>query len=146
MKVLVCGGRKFTNYDAAEKYLDMLNSIYRFALVIHGNQQGADACADRWARSRHIDVQAFPAAWVEHGNSAGPIRNGRMLREGKPDLVVAFPGNRGTRDMLKQSRRVPNLKIINLDEANVRTEVERQWRTVMDRSIISATGGACPNR
>ncbi|MBR0908260.1 hypothetical protein [Bradyrhizobium liaoningense] len=63
-----------------------------------GVRSSADACADRWARSRHIDVQAFPAAWVRHGNAAGPIRNGQMLRDGKPGLVVAFPGGRGTRN------------------------------------------------
>jgi hypothetical protein len=27
-----------------------------------------------------------------------------MLNEGKPDLVVAFPGGRGTADMVKRAR------------------------------------------
>jgi hypothetical protein len=27
-----------------------------------------------------------------------------MLEEGKPDLVVAFPGGRGTANMVKQAR------------------------------------------
>lgn len=35
--------------------------------------------------------------------AAGPIRNSRMLREGKPDLVLAFPGHGGTADMVKQA-------------------------------------------
>jgi ABC-type Fe3+-hydroxamate transport system substrate-binding protein len=41
---------------------------------------------------------------VKYGPSAGPIRNGRML-EYKPDLVIAFPGGRGTANMVKQARK-----------------------------------------
>ena len=33
------------------------------------------------------------------------MRNARMLAEGKPDLVVAFPGGRGTADMVAQARK-----------------------------------------
>jgi hypothetical protein len=35
--------------------------------------------------------------WDELGKKAGPLRNQRMLDEGKPDLVVAFPGGGGTK-------------------------------------------------
>ncbi|WP_340667881.1 DUF2493 domain-containing protein [Bradyrhizobium ottawaense] len=145
MRVLVCGGRSFDNYEAVEKYLDMLNSLHRFTLLIHGGAQGADTCAARWARSRHIDVRPYPAMWGAHGRAAGHIRNGQMLREGQPDMVVAFPGGRGTRNMLKQSSWVPNLKIVNLSLAATRAEVEEQWR-ILDRSRRSPTTEACPLR
>ncbi len=46
----------------------------------------------------------FHAEWMKYGKAAGPIRNARMLAEGKPDLVVAFPGGRGTADMLRRVR------------------------------------------
>lgn len=32
------------------------------------------------------------------------MRNRRMLDEGRPDLVVAFPGGPGTRNMVKLAR------------------------------------------
>ena len=32
------------------------------------------------------------------------LRNQRMLDEGKPDLVVAFPGGRDTADMVRRAR------------------------------------------
>lgn len=32
--------------------------------------------------------------------AAGPYRNERMLREGRPEYAIAFPGGRGTRDMM----------------------------------------------
>ena len=35
--------------------------------------------------------------------SAGHIRNQVMLDKGKPDVVVAFPGGRGTADMVRRA-------------------------------------------
>lgn len=34
----------------------------------------------------------------------GPIRNSKMLLDGKPTLVVAFAGRRGTADMVQKAR------------------------------------------
>ena len=52
-------------------------------------------------------MRIFPADWIRHGRAAGPIRNEQMLREGCPDLVVAFhddPGlGRGTADMVRRA-------------------------------------------
>jgi hypothetical protein len=42
-------------------------------------------------------------AWDELGKKAGPLPNQRMLDEGKPDLVVAFPGAGGTKDMVRRA-------------------------------------------
>ena len=49
-----------------------------------------------------IDVNAKPADWKRHGRAAGPIRNGEMLKD-RPDLVVAFPGGKGTANMVTQA-------------------------------------------
>jgi hypothetical protein len=51
-----------------------------------------------------VDELAFPADWERHGRKAGPIRNRTMLAVGKPDLVVAFPGRRGTEHMVAIAR------------------------------------------
>ena len=37
-----------------------------------------------------------PADWKGEGRHTALIRNERMLREGKPDLVCGFPGGGGT--------------------------------------------------
>jgi len=76
----------------------------KVSVVIHGAAPGADTLAGRWAELRRVPVEAFPADWEKHGRAAGPIRNAPMLAEGKPDLVVAFPGGRGTANMCKQAR------------------------------------------
>jgi len=41
--------------------------------------------------------------WDKIGKKAGPLRNQRMLDEGKPDLVVAFSGSGGTKDMVRRA-------------------------------------------
>lgn len=38
-------------------------------------------------------------------NAAGPIRNQHMLDIGKPDVVLAFPGGRGTEDMIRRAEK-----------------------------------------
>ena len=43
--------------------------------------------------------------WKKYGKKAGPLRNQQMLEEGKPDLVVAFPGGNGTADMVRRAKK-----------------------------------------
>lgn len=105
MRVLVCGGRDFHDRAAAFDALDRIDAETMIETVIHGQARGADSLADEWASDRVRWVQPFPADWQTFGRSAGPIRNRLMLVNGKPDLVVAFPGGRGTADMVRQARR-----------------------------------------
>lgn len=104
MRVLVCGGRNYGADDA--EVAKMWFTLYEVAptLIIHGRARGADYHADRWAKANRIAVKAYPADWLKYGPRAGPIRNQRMLDEAKPELVVAFPGGRGTADMVKRAR------------------------------------------
>lgn len=149
--VLVCGGRSFSSYDVVEAWLDKLHAIHKFDLVIHGNNKGhagkpgADQLADQWARGRHIDVKPFDADWKKYGKPAGPIRNKRMLDEGKPNLVIAFPGGRGTTDMKRQAN-AASVCVIDLANESVRIEVNRQWQAtkkVREAHLSgSATGSA----
>ena len=73
-------------------------------VIIHGAAAGADAMAGRYARENDIECREFPAEWERYGRSAGYKRNQQMLDEGKPDMVVAFPGGPGTQNMVKISR------------------------------------------
>lgn len=102
-RVLVCGGRDFKDSAFLQRELDKLNKLHSFEVLIEGDARGADRLAGEWAVSRGIENLKFPADWKKHGRAAGPIRNQRMLEEGKPDLVVAFPGGRGTENMARQA-------------------------------------------
>lgn len=99
-RVLVCGGRNFTNSPAMNTLLGHLHDEYDFHVLIHGDAPGADKLAAAWAEHFGIDIEAYPAEWAKYGRSAGPRRNRQMLEEGKPDLVVALPGGRGTANMV----------------------------------------------
>jgi hypothetical protein len=104
-RVLVCGGRDFADRPLLNWILGALHQTRTFSLVIHGRQRGADSLADEWAVEARIPVLRIPANWDAFGHAAGPIRNAEMLRVGKPDLVVAFPGGSGTADMVSRARR-----------------------------------------
>jgi hypothetical protein len=58
-----------------------------------------------WATNRLVTRQRFNADWATHGKMAGWLRNQQMLDEGKPDLVVAFSGGRGTADMVRRTKK-----------------------------------------
>lgn len=101
MRVIVCGGRNYQDVDAIYAALDRIDAERgHISVVIHGNAMGADRWAGLWAYSRMRRVWACPAEWAKYGRSAGPRRNKRMLGY-KPALVIAFPGGRGTRNMIK---------------------------------------------
>lgn len=105
MRLLVCGGRDFSDYSMVERLLDEVHAKTPLTCLIHGAARGADSLASFWARTRGIARLAFPALWEEEGRAAGPLRNARMIREGYPDAVFAFPGGPGTADMVARARR-----------------------------------------
>lgn len=105
-RILVCGGRHFSDKALVARELDALLRTARndCLRIIQGGATGADALARAWCFSRFIPYENYPADWSRHGKAAGPMRNQRMLDEGKPDLVLAFPGGRGTADMVQRAR------------------------------------------
>jgi hypothetical protein len=71
--------------------------------IISGCARGADSAAIDFAAVNFCKLEEYPANWEKHERLAGPIRNKQMLDEGRPDLVVAFPGGRGTANMVSQA-------------------------------------------
>jgi aspartokinase-like uncharacterized kinase len=105
MRVLVCGGRDFYDQAAVFSALDDLEAKHGELVVIQGGASGADLVARNWCFRHQSRVRMInePADWKAHGRAAGPIRNSLMLTEHKPDLVLAFPGGRGTADMVRKA-------------------------------------------
>lgn len=104
MRVLVCGGRDYDNQSDLYMTLDRMHRSTPITLVIHGGASGADSWAGQWALSRKVPVLECPADWPKYGRQAGPLRNAEMLKH-EPDHVVAFPGGRGTADMVRKAKR-----------------------------------------
>lgn len=104
MRILVCGGRDYTNRARVNRILDRVHAERGITAIIQGTARGADTLAAEWGWDNKITVCSYPADWQAHGKKAGPIRNQEMLDRGKPDAVVAFPGGAGTADMVRRAR------------------------------------------
>ena len=104
-RILVCGDR---NWNDSEKIREILKEYPKESVIIHGGCRGADTLAGNVAKTLHMPVIVFSAEWNKHGLAAGPIRNKKMLDEGKPDIVLAFHGDisssKGTKNMISQAR------------------------------------------
>lgn len=102
-KVLVCGGRDFADRGLVFAALDAI-AAKGPVHIIQGGAEGADGLAREWAQSRYVTLTTYHANWRKHGKGAGPIRNAVMLRESVPHVVIAFPGGRGTADMVRRAK------------------------------------------
>lgn len=112
MRVLVCGGRDYTDKEYVYSILDECYIQNTNLEVISGMARGADRFAYEWARDRGVKCYEFPADWDRYKKAAGPIRNQQMIDEGFPDAAIAFRGSSGTADMV---RRLKNHDIPVLD-------------------------------
>lgn len=109
MRLAVCGGRNYQNHEHVRRVLDEIVNHADVAVLITGGARGADFLAEQWAFANAIHVKAYQAEWTIHGRAAGPLRNQRIVDDGKPDFLVAFPGGRGTADMVRRAKaaRIP---------------------------------------
>lgn len=129
MRILVCGGRDYV--DSIEFNNSMLEILHNYSKVqcidttkiadiydttiISGAAKGADTLAIDFAKYYNLPVLEYPADWKKYGKAAGAIRNQQMLDEGTPDLVVAFPGGNGTKDMVRRAKKA-GIKVIEVKD------------------------------
>lgn len=103
-RLLVCGGRNYTDYWTVHEVLNGFHKSRPVECLIEGGALGADRFARRWAHDHGLHVETYEADW-SLGLKGGPIRNRRMIVEGKPGHVIAFPGGKGTANMIDQAER-----------------------------------------
>lgn len=122
MRVLVTGGREFADGEFLFRRLDAMHVQRRIMKVIHGGAKGADALAADWAKKKGINGEPYYADWRLYGKMAGFRRNQKMIERGKPDVIVAFPGGSGTRDMVRRGEifGIPVLKCYRSEGAILR--------------------------
>jgi len=97
VRVLICGGRDYSDRPYLNAYLSVFRDVIGISALCHGAAPGADSLAADWYGP---NARAFPASWAVHGKKAGFLRNRQMLRDFRPQVVIAFPGGNGTRDMI----------------------------------------------
>lgn len=83
MRLLVCGGRNFTDRAHIYRVLDSMHATRPITRLIHGAATGVDDLAADWARSRigPDNVDPYPADWSD---TSHPDTVLRWNRYGKP--------------------------------------------------------------
>lgn len=108
-RILVCGGRNWNNATLTSGVLDGFREQYhekgKPIVIVEGGAQGADRLAREYAIKHDIPFEVYPALWSQFGRAAGPIRNLVMLNTGI-DVVIAFPGGRGTQDTIGKANKM----------------------------------------
>lgn len=125
-RLLITGGRDYQDRDFVFRTLDELRQDLPIEVIIHGAATGADSLAAEWAIERGVEHLPFRAKWDDidvpgavirfhtaskfgrhrrptpYNAAAGTQRNAEMLRAGCPTHCIAFPGGRGTDDMVRR--------------------------------------------
>ena len=111
MIILVTGGRDYA------KGWRVRRELREYAepgnILIQGGANGADTLAHQvWTRDYQLPSVTVPAPWDDHGKVAGQMRNHQMVVGNslaphavlEPDVVLAFPGGRGTAHCVERAR------------------------------------------
>lgn len=143
MKVIVCGGRNFTDGPSLFAAMDVIHARTPITAVIEGGQRrwlnrvlvgGADYWAGKWALARRIECVTVAADWDDlthpyariktdkfghrYDAAAGARRNAKMLTK-QPDAVIAFKGGPGTLDMMTKAA-FARIQIIDIEKGDHR--------------------------
>ena len=135
MKVVICGSRRFNDADADAAVAEAVErSRYEVTTVVSGVAPGIDRAGERWAESRGIQADRYPADWDRYGRAAGPIRNKQMVDVADAVIAVMWMGieSRGTASTIGFTRQAGKPLAIahayktDLDDGEVALVVERE--------------------
>lgn len=150
MKVIVSGGRYFSEVSLLWLTLDAIHSDRSISVLIEGASDdvtgpyvGADYWGRQWALSRYVAPVSVHADWKKFGRVAGPMRNAQMSKH-DPELVIAFPGGKGTDDMVRKAKSAninPCIPFAYVEESGYSPPTLSRWE-----QSCCATGGVYTSR
>ena len=104
-RVIIAGGRDFTDYELLCRKLDHILKNVQSICVVCGEAKGADSLGRRYAKEHGYDIDSFPANWEKYGKQAGYIRNKKMADNANA-LVAFWNGkSKGTAHMIEAARK-----------------------------------------
>ena len=122
-RIIIAGGRDFTNYSLLKEKIDNIISDKRKThqiYIVSGKARGADSLGEKYANENGLNIMEFPADWDKHGRSAGYKRNLEMAENA--DALIAFwdGESQGTKHMIDiaKEKNLPT-RIIRYDERNI---------------------------
>ncbi len=122
LKILVCGGREFEDYELAKSVIsEAIKSksvAHSDVEIVSGHCKGADMLGERYAAEHGTMLKIFEAEWSLYGRAAGPKRNKAMIdyiSTSERKMVIAFVSKNsiGTRNTISQAKK-KNLEVIEV--------------------------------
>ena len=116
-KVVVAGGRDFTNYNLLKEKVDNILSQKKLThkiLILSGKSIGADCLGEIYALENNIEILSYPADWDKFGKKAGVKRNAEMINDA--DALIAFwnGSSKGTKYMIDiATKKGKMIRVIN---------------------------------
>lgn len=118
LRILICGGRHFSDYVLLEKTINgiIAESGCEDIEIVSGHCVGADRLGELYAEKHNAQVKIFPAEWTKYGKCAGIIRNKQMvdyISGFKNKVVVAFisANTKGTRNAIDLAKKA-NIQVV----------------------------------
>ena len=103
MKVIIAGGRDFSDYELLKKKCDSILSNKKLSdiTIVSGCARGADDMGETYALEKGYMIELFCAEWETYGKKAGMIRNTQMAEVA--DALIAFWDGKshGTKHMIE---------------------------------------------
>ena len=104
MKIIIAGGRNYSNYEELSKICNFLLVNKKNIEIVSGAARGADALGEKYAEEKGHTIKRFPADWDKYNKSAGFIRNKEMAEYA--DVLIAFwdGKSKGTKHMINLAK------------------------------------------
>lgn len=96
-KVVIAGGRDFSNYQLLKEKMDWILSrkLDSQIVIVSGGAKGADKLGERYANEMGYEIEEYLPDWDTYGKAAGFKRNVQLVDNA--DAVVCFwNGSKGT--------------------------------------------------
>ena len=106
MKLIIAGGRDFSDYGLLKSSVDRIIPIGANGVeIVSGCARGADALGELYAKENSVPVKKFPADWDKHGKSAGYIRNAQMAEYATHCICFWDGESKGTKMMIELAKK-----------------------------------------
>ena len=105
MKVIIAGGRDFTDYKLLKEKCDtILSQVKEDIWIVSGTASGADMLGEKYALERGYQIVYFAPNWRLYGRGAGHVRN-REMAEYANSLIAFWDGKSpGTKNMINKAK------------------------------------------
>jgi hypothetical protein len=117
MKIIIAGGRDFSQFDLLVEKMDFFISKLEDNIeIVSGTASGADLLGEKYAELRGLSVCKFTPEWDKFGKGAGFKRNTEMA-EYSDSLIAFWDGkSKGTMHMINTAKKKGiQVKVVNYE-------------------------------